>query len=324
MKPSNLCLLLIVATIFIATQAKKPVIGVVTFYSEGWNGHGSKSWNYLAASYVKWLKAAGADVVPIQWDSPFEQIDYLLDRLDGVVFTGGNIKVLDNEGKPKTIYLAFKHIADYILEKNKNGHFYPLWGTCMGFWNIARALGDNIQVLSPCKNCTYVKRNVYPQAEYSSRMLKNLSSDLKKKIRTDKLNVFLHINMITPEVFERKNLSQYWTPVAYSYDALSKKYVSMAESPDYPIYGAQFHAEKPEFEHNSTLAIPHTKDAIRFSQHLAKFFVGEAKKNPNTFSNSKDYLIDNYTPFDLEKAEYEQVYFFPRYKAPQRRLKGAF
>jgi gamma-glutamyl hydrolase len=323
MKTLNLCLLFAVATLFVTLQAKKPIIGIVSFYSEGWNGHGSKSWNYIAASYVKWLEAAGAEVVPIQWDQPFEQIDYLLDRLNGVVFTGGNIKILDDEGNPKSIYFTFQHITEYILKKNQNSHYYPLWGTCMGFWNIARALGNNTQVLTACKNCTYVKRDVFPETNYTSKMLKNLPKDLKAKIQTDELNVFLHWNMITPSVFQRKTLSKYWTPVAHSFDALSKEYVSMAESPKYPIYGTQFHPEKPEFEHNSTLTIPHSRDAIRFSQYLAKFFVAEAKKNRNTFPNNATYLFDNYSPYTLKNAEYEQVYFFPRYKA-QRRLKGAF
>ena len=155
MKASSFCLLFIVATILLTTQAQKPVIGIVSFYSEGWNNHGTKSWNYIAASYVKWLKQAGAEVVPIQWDLPYDQIDYLLARVNGVVFTGGNINIT-KDGQPTEIFLAFKHITQYILKKNQNSNYYPLWGTCQGFWSIARVLGDNMSVLTRCTNCWYV------------------------------------------------------------------------------------------------------------------------------------------------------------------------
>ncbi len=236
--------------------------------------------------------------------------------MNGVVFTGGNIRVLKSNGKPTPIYLAFKHITEFILKKNQNSNYYPLWGTCMGFWNIARILGQNMTVLSTCENCIYVKRNVYPGTAYKGRMLKNLSQDLRTNIQTDKINVFLHKDLIAPRIFQKgTTLSKYWTPVAYSYDAAGKKYVSMAESPRYPIYGTQFHPEKPEFENKKNYNIPHTKDAIRFGRYLANFFVSEARKNSNTFPNSESYVIDNYSPRAAPSSAYEQVYYFKRQKA---------
>jgi len=324
MKSSNFCLLFIVAVLITlkTTQAKTPIIGIVSIYSESWDDYNSSEWNYIPRSYVRWLQSAGAKVVPIQWDLPFDQIDYLLDRLNGVVFTGGNIGVLKNNS-PTPIYNAFRHITEYILRKNQHCNFYPLWGTCMGFWNIVRTIARNMSILTPCDDCIYVRRNVYPKQSYKSKMLRNLPQDLRKKMNQDRLSVFLHHGMIMPQVFQKSpRLRKYLTPVAYSYDVSGKQYVSMAESPRYPIYATQFHPEKPEFERNPQLDIPHSPDAIRFTRYLANFFVGEARKNHNVFPNSKSYLIENYCPVPLPSSVYSEVYFFPAYNSSEKELEG--
>ena len=97
----------------------------------------------------------------------------------------------------------------------------------------------------------------------------------------------------------------------------------MAESPLYPIYGAQFHAEKPEFENKPQYNTPHSEDAIRFAQYLANFFVGEASKNTNVFPESESFLIDNYSPVSVSSSAYEFIYIFPS-AGSSRRFKGAF
>ncbi len=120
MKISNLCFFFIVTTLLRTLEARPTIIGIISFYSEGWNGHSKSEWNYIAASYVKWLQTAGAQVVPIQWDMPFDQIEYLLDRVNGVVFTGGNIRVhVDGTKDPSPIYLAFNPLnakKDFLIK----------------------------------------------------------------------------------------------------------------------------------------------------------------------------------------------------------------
>ena len=79
--------------------------------------------SYIAASYVKYLQASGARVVPlIMTDSPLEISAQIL-KLDGVVFPGGK-----GTYGPNGVL-----IFNEIKRINKQGLFYPAWGIDKGF-----------------------------------------------------------------------------------------------------------------------------------------------------------------------------------------------
>jgi glutamine amidotransferase PdxT len=84
------------------------------------------------AAYVQFMEAAGARVVPLvvgeTWDITFDKIS----RLDGILFPGG-----DGD------YVEYgKAIFEQVKEWNDQGHFYPLWGTCVGYENMAIWVAD--------------------------------------------------------------------------------------------------------------------------------------------------------------------------------------
>lgn len=78
---------------------------------------------YMMAAYVKFLEAAGARVVPLILNDSIEVTLDKLSKLDGVLFPGGDGDYIDYGGK----------IMGTIMEYNNAGHFYPVWGTCLGF-----------------------------------------------------------------------------------------------------------------------------------------------------------------------------------------------
>lgn len=288
-----------------------PIVGLVTYYSGGWDGYSKDKWNYFPSSYVKFLEAAGAQVVPVQWDTPFDQLDDLLGHLNGILLPGGNIRV-GNNTDPTPIYLAMKHIVEYALNQNRNGNFYPIWGTCMGLELITRIIANNISIFTHCENCTNVSKNNFPVSDYMSKMLRDLPNDLRDKITYANLSFFNHVNKLDPIAFaENAALAEQLKPVAYTFDASGANYVSMVESPKYPVYGIQFHQEKSTFEWEPELNINHSFDAIRFEQYLANFFVQETRKNRNTFPNNQTYLIDNYNTTVLPDLPFNQIYLFP-------------
>lgn len=83
---------------------------------------------YIAASYVKWIESAGGRVVPIDYNISPKDADHLLDSLSAVVFPGGG-------NYPSA---SSKYVMKSIVERNKNGRFFPMWGTCMGFQWISQ------------------------------------------------------------------------------------------------------------------------------------------------------------------------------------------
>ena len=110
---------------------KQPVIGILSqtydFDTSGdprFDNHTS----YIMASYVKFLEAAGARVVPILWNEPEESILKKVSKLDGIHFPGGNGDYM------KTA----QTVLDQIMKYNDAGQFYPAWSTCLGFETLAQ------------------------------------------------------------------------------------------------------------------------------------------------------------------------------------------
>lgn len=80
-----LSLLLIVSSEASSVVNNRPVVGIV---AEDYYGTVSGKTTYIAASYVKWVEAAGARVLPIFINQTDEYYDRVLGIVSGVVFPG--------------------------------------------------------------------------------------------------------------------------------------------------------------------------------------------------------------------------------------------
>jgi gamma-glutamyl hydrolase len=79
------------------------------------------------SAYVKFLEGAGARVVSLVYDEPEEVTKEKLSKLDAVLSPGGGGD-----------YLRIgKLVLDEIKKYNDQVHFYPAWGTCLGFERLA-------------------------------------------------------------------------------------------------------------------------------------------------------------------------------------------
>ena len=88
---------------------------------------------YIMSAYVEFMEAAGARVVPLvsmgeDWTETLDKIE----RLDGILFPGGAGDYVDYG----------RSIYDQVKTWNDQGHFYPIWGTCLGFENLAIIASD--------------------------------------------------------------------------------------------------------------------------------------------------------------------------------------
>lgn len=94
------------------------------------------------------------------------------------------------------------------------------------------------------------------------------------------------------------------------------EFISTIEHRFYPFYGVQFHPEKNLYEWVRNKNISHTEHAITASQYFSQFFVNEARKNDNQFSNSKtedQHVIYNFEASftGAQGSAFEQCYMFP-------------
>jgi len=82
-----------------------------------------------------------------------------------------------------------------------------------------------------------------------------------------------------------------------------------------PIYGVQWHPERPQFEWTVSLNLNHSPDAVEAMQYMAKFFVSEALLNNQSFADEeylRKYSIYSFnTMASGNIMNGYQVYIFP-------------
>ena len=83
--------------------------------------------SYIMGAYVRFVESAGARVVPILFNDSEDQIKEKMEQVDAVLFPGG--------GGDYNATGTF--VLKETMRLNDEGHFYPLWGTCLGFERLA-------------------------------------------------------------------------------------------------------------------------------------------------------------------------------------------
>jgi len=127
-RPQLLALAVLVA-VALALPPQNPIIGVYTEDAEDFGQKPQPQQTYIAASYIKNLEMAGAQVIPLYYHYSHAQLESLLGKLNGVYFPGGEMPI--DSGNQWTSNIAF--IFDYANRQNKAGNPYPIWATCLGF-----------------------------------------------------------------------------------------------------------------------------------------------------------------------------------------------
>ena len=89
--------------------------------------------SYIMASYINMLESSGARTVPLIFGS--ENYLLLLEVVNGVFYCGGGAGG-DYDKFGQSIY-------NYVKQMNDQGTYMPIWGTCLGFENLAMFASDN-------------------------------------------------------------------------------------------------------------------------------------------------------------------------------------
>lgn len=288
-----------------------PVIGVL---SQKTNGKMTKfGHSYIAASYVKYLEMAGAQVYPVMdsWDA--EKMNRTLHSLNGILIPGG-AQLFPNS----KFYEASKFIYDWVTHRNQNGMYFPLWGTCLGF-EVILAVQANLTEDIRFTCSAHMPNNLtIEDGAQDSKMLQNIDSVLYEAVQSQKIVYNAHGFCVSPDMILKDDgpLHNSFNLLATNWDATGQKYVALVEHKKLPIYASQFHPEKNGFEWSIYVDIPHSQNAIYFMQYLANFFVSEASQNKNEFDDVKEFYrnnINNFSPvYTLTKmnSTLESCYFF--------------
>jgi len=287
----------------------RPIIGILTQPTDGpLTQFGS---SYIAASYVKYIEGAGGRVVPVFHNSTTEELDNIFNSINGILFPGGGADIDGTQ-----LYVAAQYMYNKALKAFDNGDYFPVVGHCMGFEILATITSQDFNILTPFDSENISMPLYLTSAASSSRWVGNAPSNIVNILTTQNVTLNNHQWGVSPASFKSNAyLPTFYNVLANNYDRDNLEFISLWEGIKYPVYGAQWHAEKPQYEWNPTENINHTPDAIEVMQYFADFFLDEARKSNHAFPSYQDELkalIYNYNAIYTEEIEpdFLQVYCF--------------
>jgi gamma-glutamyl hydrolase len=277
----------------------RPIIGILAIPST------ESSNSFIHASYVEWLEQGGARVVPIPHDTPPLEIDEILQSINGVLFTGGALDLEFNS--------TFVKAADQILNhvRNSRDDYFPMWVTCMGFQMltglVVRDLGSDVIVPGYDSYRLAIPLEFTEHAR-KSRLFGGASDEIFSNLAKKNITANVHHFSIQPELYANNDLlKDMFEVLSYNHDRKGRPFVSSIEGRNLPIYGVQWHPEKPQYEWdvytNPEESLPHDPAAYPAMQYFSNFFISEARKNIRRFPNASEEsrrLIYNYYPRAFE------------------------
>ena len=311
--PVMLLPLLVLTTAASAVMAHdRPIIGVLAQTADSeMNGYFPELnyTSYVQASYVQFVEAAGARVAPVFIHRPDQYYVDMFNQLNGLVLPGGK-SILGSASPFGSAARAFWDLAHAHPER-----YFPIWGTCLGHEELAVLAGGYL-VIEHC-DAENMLVTVQPEpALAESRMFANATAE-QLALFTEQPNLgMFHSNCVRPEGLSSR--AGELLSLATTQDRSGATYVAILEHRTLPIYGTQFHPEKPAFEW-STLErvdqIPHTPEAVLAGQYLGNFFVSEARRSDNVFASEAEEeaaLIYNHIPYftGSKGSSFEMCYFF--------------
>lgn len=292
-----------------AQCSERPVIGIL---AQGTYGHFAQYGNmYIAASYVKFIEAAGGQAVPIFNNLTSSQTMHLFKQLNGVLLPGGGANLTDSG------YARNSRIfVDLTMQASKSGEYFPIWATCRGLEELV-AMFASPDVMSFFNSTNDSLPLEFTKLAASSRLLGSCPSDVSSWLQSEPLTMNYHRLGITPDVVSAtSSLTDVFDVLATSRDRQGLEFVSLMEARSFPIYASIFHPEKSMFEWDPKLAINHSKHAVRAAQYFADFFLTEARKSTHVFPTDENGVSNlffyNFAPVYTGSfgSMFEQCYFF--------------
>ena len=260
-----------------------PIIGILSVPA----GAGCETANggsCFASLYTKYVEAAGGRVVPLLYDWSPEQLERSWRQVNGVLFTGGGVDL--GGGSPSA--RQYLRAAGLLFNLTKSVDDVPLWGTCMGLQTLAVLAAPGVLETNAYDSEDLSLPLEFTEAAQSSRLFGAMPEKLKHWLSSENLTSNLHHDGVPPRAFQGQ-LSKTYRMLASNRDRRGRAFASVIEGTRWPIYGVQFHPERPIFSWIQGEGINHSAHAIEAMQYFANFFVSEARGNAHHFE-SKDHL----------------------------------
>lgn len=303
---------------------ERPIIGILTQPGDP----APKGYSYIAASYIKWVEAAGARVIPIMYDMTEQELQDRFATINGLLLPGGGADLRPGH----MFYDTAARLVELAVAANDKGDYFPVHGTCLGLETLSIIISGNTSILSEMDAEDAPAPLLYTQEAQHSPFLNALPPHIVTNLQNQALAMENHMHGVLMTSYEEpanRRLKDFFKVLSLSLARDGLPYISTMEARKYPITATQWHPEKNAFEWVTSLHIPHSPDAVEMTQEVANFFVSEARKNSHAARDAleeSDMLIYNWKPEYTgrvtrggEEQDFEQTYIFG---PPDNRLAG--
>lgn len=303
----------------------RPLIGIISQPGDPATGHDS----YIAASYVKFVEAAGARVVPFFHDAPAEETEARFAAVNGVLVPGGAARLAPGD----TFFDVASRVIDLATEANleKKEHF-PILAICLGFEALGVHLSGNSSLFSSFDAEDTAAPLYFTEAAEKSRLFGSMPRRVRESLAAKPFARESHSWGISLTSFEaEEKLRESVEVLSLSSDPEGRVYVSSMEHKTLPFSATQWHPEKNAFEWGDKLHIPHSEGAVEVTHAVGKFFIDGARRNSHGLNGdvlAKDDLLIYNHPLTFtgrhEKREdrpwLDEAYIFPPWETWKRCL----
>jgi gamma-glutamyl hydrolase len=201
---------------------------------------------------VNLVRYAGTHAAVVKYDMPLDELEKLLDKMNGFYLTGGPLNLIDPVTKKQhPWYQQAKFIVNYAIEQYDMGRYFPVFGICQGFETIQMIINeDRLDTLS--KQTIYAKSRrinwFVDDPTMESRTYAYFPKTLIKTMASNEYALHAHDYVVGIETHNNsKKLNEFYnvlaTDTARQPDGKLLTFVTALESKRYPISGTMFHPE---------------------------------------------------------------------------------
>jgi len=303
--------------------SEKPIIGILSTPSDLHEYYSPNDFSYVKNSYAEFIEASGGVPIAIPWDLPELQLINLLNSINGILFTGGDATLWEEDhGTDEVVFSNFTKRAifvfNYAIHLNDKGIHFPVYGICQGFEISTMGVAGNHHVIDFYRHPGQLDTVDILEAGLESRMFKGMPDNVVAFMRDQRSVFYNHrfgFNMSLLE--ENEVLKNFFIITAKGADDNGKEFIAAMEAKEYPIYIVQYHPERVLSESNNKTVFSHPQEAVDAILHQGTFFVNEARKNQQKFSSMivKDlFLLENHEHVYIN-ITWPKTFFYDR-KSP--------
>ena len=179
--------------------------------------------SFIPASYVKWIEASGARVLPIKENLSPTKLTELLNSINGVVFPGG-ISSLSTSKYAKNGRIIF----DYAIQAKKSGKVFPVFGICLGF-QLLTVLVTGRNLLQRTYSSRVSLNMDFTKAADSSAMFADFNPNMKMLATKRPLAFNNHRWGIYKRTFGKGSLKKFFKLLATSKDRKGVEFAAAIE-----------------------------------------------------------------------------------------------